>query len=314
MCVIKLELLFHQELDELIKKGVCSEARKRKFENWIQNAELARNSGSSNARMNQYDKAEELLTWYTFAPLFRMSEELRILTINEFLEPLIGPNAITSPPDMNLEKVLLPSKSYLDSIPYEHPVKYVREEIERHRKKGLPLEGRTHIDFLIESDELIIPIEAKFTSDIDIQVTYNCVRNQIARIIDVAIEAAKEAKRKKKIIFLLCVPEQLYNRGRLYFYKMKDYESLERIKHDIPHQAISIDTYFSSAHVVYWKDVASVIISNAIKWNLLTKDEINVLKKFYEERLIELSINLSSNSNLDCLNNNNNPTISDIGL
>ncbi len=299
--MIKLELLFHQELDELIEKGACSEERKRKLEKWVQNAELARNSESLTAKMNQYDKAEELLTWYAFAPLFRMSEELRRSTINEFLEPLIGPDAIISSPDMSLEKILRPSKSYLDSIPSEHPVKYIRKKIERHRKNGLPLDGHTHIDFLIESNELIIPIEAKFTSDITTQVTYNCVRNQIARTIDVAIEAAKRAKNKKKVVFLLCVPEQLYNLGRMYFYKMKDYESLEKIKHDLPHQATSIDTYFSSAHVVYWKDVTSIIISNAIKWDLLTKNEIDTLEKFYEERLIELSIKQMSKNGTETI-------------
>jgi hypothetical protein len=287
----ELELLYHQELDELIKHGVYSEARKKKLESWVEKAEIARNSGSLDKRKNQYDKAEELLTWYTFAPLFRMSEELRILTINEFLEPLIGSNAITSAPELYVEKMLPSSTSYLDSITSEHPVKYIREKMEQHRKKGSRLEGFTHIDFLIESDELIIPIEAKFTSDIDVQREYNSVRNQIARTIDVTVERAKKTM-VKKVIFLLCVPEQLYNCGRLYYYKMKDYESLEKIKHDIPHQATSIDTYFSSAHVVYWKDVASVIISNTIKWNLLTKDEINMLEKFYKERLIELSINL----------------------
>lgn len=294
ICVIKLELLFRQELDELVLKGGCSEKQKGKFEKWVQDANLARNSGSLKKNLNQYDKAEGILTWYTFAPLFRMNEELRILSINAFLEPLLGPNAITSPVEIVLEKRLLSSTNYLDSIPYEHPVLYVRKEIDRHRQKKTRLENYTHIDFFIESDDLMIPIEAKFTSDVETQRDYNCVRNQIARTIDVAIEAAKKARNTKKVVFLLCVPERLYNRGRFYFYKMKDYENLNNLKHDIPHQASSLDTYFAAAHTVYWKDVASVIIGNAIKWNLLSNNEIDTLKIFYEERLIELSINPSS--------------------
>ncbi len=288
--LIMVELLFKKELDELIERDTTSEERKSKFENWVQNAELARDSGSLDTRMNQYDKAEELLTWYTFAPLFRMNKESRTVTINEILEPLVGSDTITSSPDMTLEMILPPSASYLKAISNEHPVRYVRKEVERHRKKGMALEGHTHIDFFIESEEVIIPIEAKFTSDIDIQVTYNCVRNQIARTIDVAIEVAKKAKCKKKVIFLLCVPERLHNKGRLYYYKMNEYENLEHIKDDIPHQASSFDAYFSSAHVVYWKDVASIIIRNAIDLKLLTDDELVQLTRFYEERLIELSI------------------------
>jgi len=189
-----------------------------------------------------------------------------------------------------VEKLLPASQSYLDSISDNHPVKYIRERIESHRKKGKPLESHTHVDFLIESDEVFIPIEAKFTSDIEVQREYNATRNQIARIIDVSIEAARKAKTKKRVIFLLCVPERFYNKSRLYFYKMKDYERIEEIKQDIPHQATYLNTYFSSAHVIFWKNASSIIIGNAIKWNLLTKNEIYLLKQFYDERLIELSL------------------------
>lgn len=285
-----MELFFQRELSELIKLGTFTEERKIRYEKWVSNADRARSTGSLDATMNQYDKAEEILTWYTFALLLRMTTEQRISTINEILKPSVGSNVVISRPYLTFDKMLPPPKSYFNSISIEHPVKYIREEIERHRKNGLPLETHTHIDVLIETNELIIPIEAKFTSDIDYQRTYNCIRNQIARTIDVSIEVAKKVKPSKKVIFLLCVPRYLYNKGRYYYFKMKDYENLENLKQDLPHQAESIKACFDSMHVVFWEDIASTIIGNAVEWNLLDIKELDALKDFYNERLIQLAL------------------------
>lgn len=287
-----MRLLFLKEMNDLIEKGEFSEKRKAKYEKWIADAERARapDKPSLDERLNQYDKAEELLTWYTFAPILRMNTEQRIIILNEFLKPLLGLDVVVSRPSLNFEKLLLPPKSYLEAIPVDHPVRYIREEIKSHRNGKIPLEGHTHIDVLIETNELIIPIEAKFTSDIDYQRTYSCIRNQMARTIDVSIEMAKKLQPPKKVLFLLCAPRNLYNKGRYYHYKMKDYEKLENLKHDLPHQAKFFEAYFYSAHAIFWKDVASTIIRNAVVWKLLDNEEFNGLKEFYEERLIELSL------------------------
>jgi len=196
-----MKLLFWEEMGDLIKKGDFSEERKEKYQKWVANAEKARASDkpSLDRRLNQYDKAEEFLTWYTFAPLLRMNIEQRIITLNEFLKPLLGPDVIVSHPCLNFEKLLLPPTSYFDEIlAAHHLVRYIQEKIEKHRNREKPLEKHTHIDVLIETAELIIPIEAKFTSDIDYQRTYSCIRNQIARTIDVSIEMAKKAQPPKK--------------------------------------------------------------------------------------------------------------------
>jgi len=287
---VRMKLLFLKEMDELIEKEEFTEERKEKYRKWVANAEAARNAGSLDETMNQYDKAEELLTWYTFAPMLRMNTEQRIITINKFLNPLLGSDVVVSNPRLNFEKMLLPSESYYGNIAADHSVRYIREEIESHRKRGMLLEKHTHIDLLMETDELIIPIEAKFTSDIDYQTTYSCNRNQIARTIDVSMEAAKRAQPPKKVLFLLCVPRGLYNQGRYYYYKMKNYENLENLKHDLPRQTASFERYFHSAHVIFWEDVASTIIGNAMEWKLLDSDELNALKAFYDERLIKLSL------------------------
>jgi len=45
------------------------EERLKKLQNWVENAKKARAIGNLEAFLNQYDKSEELLTFYVFAPL-----------------------------------------------------------------------------------------------------------------------------------------------------------------------------------------------------------------------------------------------------
>ncbi len=45
------------------------EARTLKLKAWVEQANSARNTGNLEPYPNQYDKAEELITFYTFAPL-----------------------------------------------------------------------------------------------------------------------------------------------------------------------------------------------------------------------------------------------------
>lgn len=58
----KLGLLF----EELAKKHF-SKDRIQKYRTWVENANIARDKGSLDEQLNQYDKAEELLTFYSFA-------------------------------------------------------------------------------------------------------------------------------------------------------------------------------------------------------------------------------------------------------
>jgi hypothetical protein len=46
-----------------------SEERSKKLNEWISNANLVEETKDLNKKLNQYDKAEELITFYTFAPL-----------------------------------------------------------------------------------------------------------------------------------------------------------------------------------------------------------------------------------------------------
>ncbi|MDH5481789.1 MAG: hypothetical protein OEY22_02765 [Candidatus Bathyarchaeota archaeon] len=58
-----MRLLFEDLTRKLAKE------RHVKFEVWIENANKADSTKSLDRRTNQYDKAEELITFYAFAPI-----------------------------------------------------------------------------------------------------------------------------------------------------------------------------------------------------------------------------------------------------
>lgn len=225
----KLGLLF----EELAKKHF-SKQRIQKYRTWVENANKARNTRSLDERLNQYDKAEELITFYTFAPLELrddkkeiIQEILRMTNLNEPVGKFV---------DISFEKQFKPPEGYLKWLEKEasrHPVKYVREKGKDHANRDKRLEANTHVDAVIETKNLLILVEVKFTSDISSQTTFNSNRNQLARTIDVGISEVKRNK-NKKLIVLLCSPSKFYHeKSRLYYYKIQEYLDLNRVKEDI---------------------------------------------------------------------------------
>lgn len=117
-----------------------------------------------------------------------------------------------------------------------------------HGKKTL--EGSTQVDALIVNPDngFNVLIEAKVLSDISISITYDVVRNQIARNIDVMLEKKKRlrAPLKKrdpnKSLFLLLTPKLFKDNptSRLYGYKIREYQDKNKgedaLKKDLPHR------------------------------------------------------------------------------
>ena len=107
------------------------------------------------------------------------------------------------------------------NLPKRHFVPYVIKQGTRadgsFRKD---LEGATQVDAYITSPAgLTILVEAKYLSDISVDVSYDVTRNQIARNIDVMMD-------KERGLFLLLTPQFFKERphSRLYGYKMQDYQ------------------------------------------------------------------------------------------
>lgn len=109
------------------------------------------------------------------------------------------------------------------------------------------LEGPTNVDAVLLNEEngFAVIIEAKVLSDISCQITYDVVRNQIARNIDVMLEEncalcpPLNQRDPDKTLFLLLTPEIFKKNpsSRLYGYKLNEYKtdpgSLGR---DLPHR------------------------------------------------------------------------------
>ena len=259
-----MRLLF----EELTKKCLPSEERIGKYKDWIRSAEKARSVLSQertvlDKKANQYDKAEELITFYTFAPLcLRENKEETVKEILRLANVKIGAGKIES---LDFERHFPPPPGYLNWLgnhANEHPVKYLREQAEDHKKNGKDLETATHVDFAIETSSLLVLIEVKFTSDISDQTTFNPYRNQLARLVDVGITAAKE--KGKRLIVLLCSPSAFFvTKSRLYFYKIKEYADYKEIYKDIGWRSQEdIEKYLLSVSFIPIEELIRIIYSN----------------------------------------------------
>lgn len=119
-----------------------------------------------------------------------------------------------------------------------------------HDKKTL--EGSTQVDALILNPDngFNVLIEAKVISDISIGITYDVVRNQIARNIDVMLESNErlcnplDKRDPDKSLFLLVTPKLFKDNpsSRLYGYKIREYKDknkgVDALKRDLPHRVI----------------------------------------------------------------------------
>lgn len=225
-----MRLLFEEALQTCFKPA---EDRIEKLKAWVNKANSARDTNNLEASPNQYDKAEELITFYTFAPLVLSLNRvgltnhiLKLAGISPFEENVVA---------VDLERQFSPPAGYLHWLKQEvknHPVRYVREKAADQLKTRKPLESRTHADAFIETDKLLIFFEIKYTSDIAYSTTYNPYRNHLARLIDVGLEAAKS--NGKEVLVLLATPSTLYQRrSRFYYYKVQEYSDPSLIQRDI---------------------------------------------------------------------------------
>ncbi len=109
------------------------------------------------------------------------------------------------------------------------------------------LEGATHVDALLLNSRngFAVIIEAKVLSDISVEITYDLMRNQMARNIDVMLETNDDLrdpldKRKpERTLFLLITPKLFKDNpgSRLYGYKYTEYKgNPDALAKDLPHR------------------------------------------------------------------------------
>jgi len=110
------------------------------------------------------------------------------------------------------------------------------------------LEGPTHVDALLVNSKngFAVIIEAKVLSDISVEITYDLMRNQIARNIDVMMGAENDTlpdplnkRDPKRTLFLLVTPKLFKDNptSRLYGYKFMEYKKdSDALARDLPHR------------------------------------------------------------------------------
>lgn len=263
-------------------KDTLSPERATKYKEWIRQSLKARETGDLGHVANQIDKAEEIMTWVTFAPLLRMSPESR----TEAVSIIIGTTLIQAD-ETRFEALLRPPKSYLEGLKRQvekHPVRYIREQAKDRISRGKPLEGPTHIDCLIMAKEddvrdVVIGIEAKMMSDISTSTKFDARRNQLARIIDVLLE-----REEQNIYVLLVAPSFILSQSeaRLYTYKIKEYNMGKRWM-DLPHRGQELLRVREIASKS-WSMVAGTIWERAEDDGVVSQEEVGWAREFYEER------------------------------
>jgi hypothetical protein len=142
----------------------------------------------------------------------------------------------------------LPSpKSYTtwlrENLPYRQFIPYILDS-DNGRKN---LEGPTNVDAILLNSKsgFAIVCEAKVLSDISYQVTYDVMRNQIARNVDVMLANNRklcpplQERDPEKTLFLLLTPRTFQDNpsSRLFGYKFNQYKNNpESLGQDLPHR------------------------------------------------------------------------------
>ena len=125
--------------------------RLKKLNTWVENSNSARDTPNLEAYPNQYDKAEEFITFYTFAPLVLSLN--RVGLVNRILSLAKVSAYEENVVDVALERQYNPPKGYLKWIKEDvktHPVKYIREQAIKH-EPNQRLESNTHVDAFIRN-------------------------------------------------------------------------------------------------------------------------------------------------------------------
>lgn len=130
-----------------------------------------------------------------------------------------------------------------------HPVVYVRHSARKScsDEMRLSLEGATNVDaMLVNADNgFSVLFEAKVLSDASYQVSFDALRNQIARNIDVMLDENRELtfplnrRRADRSLFTLLTPGVFrdYPQSRLFGWLMNEYrENAEALARDLPHR------------------------------------------------------------------------------
>lgn len=243
--------------------------------------------------IRQIEKDETFWTTSSLMTIFhspnRISELIKLLTLAYGEKPPLDnfPNwieCLTGELNLFFEPNIPSPKIYLDwlknNVTSQNFIPYIIEKTLN--SKGdfrSDLEGATNVDALIinSTNGFAIIIEAKVLSDISYQVSYDSMRNQIIRNIDVMLSPNENLATplNKRIpdnsLFLLLTPK-LYKdnpRTRLYGYAFRDYKNdFQTIQADLVHRNLDktqCEKISNRMGWITWEDLKSVN-NDCCKW------------------------------------------------
>ncbi|MGE6298316.1 hypothetical protein [Guptibacillus hwajinpoensis] len=192
------------------------------------------------------ENSEDAITWNVFKSLQQINPvywypELISKGINQTSFPLkkqIDTNQIPNKLDIKLWQSIKPPETLL--------------------KKG-PAEGATEVDVIIECEEFVWVIEAKYKSDISTGTTHDKERNQILRNIDVG---SNYAEGRDFYFSLLILDDKSSSKGiaAVEKYSRELTEDVSQFEDHLKHRTVGLFN-LQGLTVFYWRDLAAIFKS-----------------------------------------------------
>lgn len=153
-----------------------------------------------------------------------------------------------------------------------HPVEYVRLAARLSGSDAVKanLEGRTNVDAVVVNPEtgFGVLVEAKVLSDISHDVSFDPIRNQVARNLDAMLDANPTlahpltSRQPHRSFFLLVTPRLFVEHptARLYGWLMNDYQnSPEALARDLAHRASALDGVSERIGWTSWERIDELV-------------------------------------------------------
>jgi hypothetical protein len=212
-------------------------------------------------RILESTDSEDLLTWNVFWPLTKVVPPERWTL--PLLKSALG-REVSADLVKGLELKLWHGRRGKEYYPPRDHDDWLRQRLlksgidylEKRANASARLEGPTEVDIVLESDQALVFIEAKYLSDISADTSYDTTRDQIARNIDVGTYQAKN----RDFYFILLTPDY-FERSRLFWYKMQDYRSdAANLARALPHRVggsapVDFERMRRNIGWLLWRDV-----------------------------------------------------------
>jgi hypothetical protein len=116
------------------------------------------------------------------------------------------------------------------------------------------LEGETELDALVEHPRFLVAIEAKYTADLTPDTTWDSERDQLGRVIDIAIELSLQ--QRKPSFAILLTDQRSHDPPKLYEELAPRYQAdWDFLKDRLPHRSEDELKWLVKAGWVTWKEL-----------------------------------------------------------